>query len=94
MPSRTKPSTTDLAQVRISPEAYACLHSLLGTLERQIRERAARQAQARDLGKGPGRIDPHDILQSAAALLPAVVSDLERALKQETSNVRQARRAC
>ena len=90
MASTTKPTTADLARVRISPEAYACLNGLLGTLERKIRDRAALQAQERDLGRGPGRVGVEDILRSAAALLPAALSDLEHALEQETNDVRNA----
>ena len=90
MASKAKKTVAGLEQVRISPEAYACLRRFMETLEIKIIRAATGRAQARVVDNHPGRVAIEDIVRSTQALLPIAVTDLENSLKQETTNVRHA----
>jgi hypothetical protein len=80
----------DLSQVRVTPEAYNCLLDFLDTVRQRILERAASQAQMRERGSGPGHITIEDVVRSGQAVVPPALAELERSLKHDTKNVRNA----
>ena len=90
MATRSTPGAMDLSQVRVTPEAYNCLHNFLGTVRQRILERAASQAQMRERGSSPGQITIEDVVHSGQAVVPPALAELERFLKHETRNVRNA----
>jgi hypothetical protein len=90
MATRCKPGAIDHSQVRITPEAYTCLHSFLGAVHQRILERAASQAQMREREAGPGHITIEDVVNSGQAVLPLVLAELEQSLKHESIDVRHA----
>ena len=90
MPVKAKASKQDIGKVAIPAKAYDFLHEFIGSLKMRILETAACEAQTRDGGRGPGKVQCEDILRAMHARLPIAFAEIDRMLKVTKAHVRNA----